>query len=72
MRLATEFTLNDAHEAEERRDKIEMLYEYDIGRGWECEILFLGKESGGLRMAISGLVVQRGGDRSGWILINGM
>jgi hypothetical protein len=54
MQLVTDYTLGDIYNSEQYRDKIEMLYEYDMGDGWEHEILFLGKESAALRMAIAG------------------
>lgn len=57
MQLVTEYSLRDVFDGEEYRDKIEVLYEYDMGDGWEHEVLFLGKESGRLRMAISGPAV---------------
>jgi len=54
MQLMTDYSLRDVYDREEYRDKIEVLYEYDMGDGWEHQVLFLGKESAGLRMAIAG------------------
>jgi hypothetical protein len=61
--LVTDYALRDVFDSVEYKDKIEVLYEYDMGDGWEHDILFLGKESGGLRMAIAGpaVAVQRDG-----------
>jgi hypothetical protein len=50
----TDYSLKDVYDNEEYRDNIEVLYQYDMGDGWEHEILFLGKESDGLRVAIAG------------------
>ena len=51
--LAADYTLSDVYDADQYRDKVEVLYEYDMGDGWEHDILFLGKESASLRNAIS-------------------
>lgn len=54
MRFVTELTYKDVYETEEYRDTIEMLCECGMGDGQEQEILVPGKESDGLRIAISG------------------
>jgi hypothetical protein len=51
--LAADYTLADVYDADQYRDKVEVLYEYDMGDGWEHDVLFLGKESAGLRNTIS-------------------
>lgn len=52
VQAATEYSLKDVYDSDEYGDKIEVLYEYDMGDGWEHSILFLGKERSGLRMAV--------------------
>jgi hypothetical protein len=51
--LAADYTLADIYDAEKYKDKVEVLYEYDMGDGWEHDVLFLGKESVSLRDTIS-------------------